>query len=344
MRASRSLVLALVAACVACTASQEAGSSGARGVDAGGDGPLPTVVASTPATKCDVAVLGPLVVWSDADHGLLDAANVDRGMPQTTPFLVALVGPEVRPHAIAARDNGLFWLAGATPALRRQKAFDAPETLAAPAAGIIGFAATKDASSAYFITGDNTVQMTGAAATDPPVVVAIEPDGAKISALALDESTLVVAVEPGGPVEPGGVDVISLAPSVVAHCGDVDPSTGSPTFTRCKRISSVPNPRSLVVGDGNAYWIDGGLVGKNDVAAGTSYTTLALYDPPPTTIAYANRGVYVATPNKIERLETTPGAPRTAIAVTPDPPVSMAVDSWGAFWSAPDCRILTAAP
>lgn len=346
--------------------------------NAGACGP-PTTNVAPAAPGCqeiNLAVGATTLYWTDRGHGTVMSKPVAGGTATT------IASHEANPWRIALSATDVFWIdvVSATPmtsdagvptvsstaTLRAASlAGGAPRDLVTEtnlAGGIQGLVASQDGRTLYYAADAaiRAVPVVGGPAFD----VGLEDMGYAPAAIARDGSLIAFAVPFAG-----AVDVMTIAPGVVASCGKTDPadqfSLAEIDCTRATRGGPDPLANGLVLRSDGVYWAendqilahrppDGGTLavdgsttqsvyglGNIDIALSVGGNSITAVAGGPDRLYFGESGTFVGDlGGLVEKVPYIEGSAAVVISRGQASPGSIAVGATTVFWSSPDdCAI-----
>jgi hypothetical protein len=302
-----------------------------------------------------------VLYWTDEAMGAVLRAPESGGAPQV------LTDGENGPVRIAVRSGRVFWMAGRAPASQGSRliatavrtlsiAGGDATTVVAPAEGVAGFAASPDAATVYFSSGQ-AVQKVSTTGTAAPVDLLVPTGDVTPMGVALEGARLAVS---DGII--GAVYALDLVDGQMSTCNFTD-THGGPPGTRCRR-SVFDNGGLLLdpilLDQGRVYWADNATIKSWDTntlqsAYLADVTNLSVAV---SSLALAGDTIYYAAADPMNaaavgEIGSLPAQwPPTGSQATPttvvlasaqNNPRSIAYDAGRLFWSTAGCQILSIA-
>ena len=332
--------------------------------------PTMNVVPAAPGCQELNLALGPSTLyWTDRGHGTVMSQPVAGGAPST------IASHETSPWLIALSATDIFWVdvIAATPVaadggLPRDSTTATIRTAALAggvprdlvtetnlSGGVRGLVASEDGRTLYYAAAAaiRAVPVAGGPAFD----VGREEDGYAPTALARDGSVIAFALD-----LTGIVDVMTVAPGVVAGCGKPDPAadSGSSALTEidcmiATRGGPEPLQSGLVLRSDGVYWAENEDVEVHRPPDGGTLAVDASTQPMPgsktqiattvglssiTALAGGPDALYFGEDGLIEKAPYVEGSEDVVISRGQKAPGSIAVGATAVFWSSPeDCAI-----
>jgi hypothetical protein len=324
---------------------------------AGVCGPSPAAIVLARPGACasmDLAASDDLVAWADEAKGEIGRVPLAGGA------LPPIALGEDHPRAIALRGRSAFWLAGprvdatlddkirfiSRASTLRLASLDGGEvvTVAAPPAGVDGFAVSADGATVFYSTG-HTVEKIAASALATALVVARDAHAGVPLGIALDGALLAFTTDVNG-------DVMTAWPAAgePSTCNLTDPTTFDEFGVRCHQVGrEVNGTGTIVAGGGHIYWDDGVGIKRNvfaiDALANNDWIVSS--DTRIRSIAFAGDSILLAAfdgalvdDGSIGRTSgLEPNGALVPLARHQDRPGSVVTAKGRVYWSTGDCAI-----